>query len=102
VVDGADPALAAVAAHRYDAALVDLSLPGRSGPELARDLRALDPALAVAVITGWGREQDLAALDPAVVDLTATKPMDLPQLRQLLDRAARLTADRRGPTPSEE
>jgi DNA-binding response OmpR family regulator len=102
IVDGAEPALVAAAAGRYHAALVDLSLPGRGGSDLARDLRSEDPALAVIVITGWGRERELAELDPAVVDLTATKPMDLPQLRRLLEHAARLTAGRRGDPLFEE
>ncbi len=90
-----DSALAKFRTGDYDAALIDLGLPGHAGSELAGALRALDPALAIIVITGWGREQELDALDPGHVDLTGTKPLDLPQLRRLLTRAAVLTARRR-------
>lgn len=93
-----DSALAAFAADRYDAALIDLGLPGRSGTELAAALRRADPALAVVLLSGWGREEELAASDPAV-DLTGIKPLDQPILRDLLARAVALTAGRRDPNP---
>ena len=96
LVADAEAALAKLEPGDYDAALIDLGLPGVSGPELARSLRAVDHALAVAMFTGWGREGELEDLDPALVDLTATKPIDLPQLRGLLASAAELTAARRG------
>ena len=97
-----DAALARWQPGSYDAALIDLGLPGRDGAALARSLRDGDPSLAVVMLTGWGRETELAALDAELVDFTATKPIDLPQLRQLLGRAARLTAARRGSTDPKE
>ena len=90
-----DAASALSAAAACDVALVDLCLPGRSGCDAAAQLRARDPALAIVLLTGWGRERELAAAPPSCVDLTGVKPLDLPQLRQLLARAARLTARRR-------
>ncbi len=98
VVAGAEAALASTPAGRYDAALIDLGLPGPGGAALAARLRAADAALGTVVITGWGRERELADLDPAHVDLTATKPLDLVRLQQLLAEAARLTSGRRGGT----
>lgn len=97
-----DAALALWSPGRYHAALIDLSLPGRDGAELARSLRAREPALALVVITGWGRERELADLDPGLVDLVATKPIDLPRLRELLHDAARLSEARRGPRQNGE
>jgi CheY-like chemotaxis protein len=92
----ADAALARWTPGGYHAALIDLGLPGRDGAALARSLREKDPTLALVMLTGWGRERELASLEPGLVDFTATKPIDLPQLRQLLHRAASLTAARRG------
>jgi len=97
-----DSALASFRPGHYHAALIDLGLPGRSGPDLAESLRAADPALAVIMITGWGREKELAELDAGCVDFSATKPLDLPALRQLLVRAAALTAQRRGRSDLED
>ncbi|HOX25807.1 MAG TPA: response regulator [Candidatus Krumholzibacteria bacterium] len=91
-----DSALAGFAAARYDAALIDLSLPGGTGPALAAALRRADPPLAIVVLTGWGRESELEALDRTCVDSTGIKPLDLPLLRRLLADAAALTARRRG------
>lgn len=35
-------------------AVVDLRMPGKSGIELVRDLKALDPAIQIVVLTGYG------------------------------------------------
>jgi CheY-like chemotaxis protein len=90
-----DAALAVFAADRFDVVLVDVRLPGASGHDLAADLRARDPAVAVILITGWGAGADLPPPDAACVDFTGAKPLDLPQLHVLLQRAATLCARRR-------
>ena len=98
----AEAAVAQLAAGRYDAVLIDLGLAALSGVDLARAVRDRDPHLAVIMISGWGREEELAALDPDLVDLTATKPVDPARLEELLGRAAHLTAGRRdGAAPRE-
>ncbi len=48
-VRDSDALLAAVAAGEWGVLVLDLSLPGRSGSELLRDVRALRPALRVVV-----------------------------------------------------
>ncbi len=45
-------ALALLAAAPADALVVDLAMPGISGPELARQARALHPGLPVLLLTG--------------------------------------------------
>ncbi len=80
---------AAMAAAREDSpewAVVDLRMPGRSGLELLRDLKALDPATRVVVLTGYG------AISTAVdaVKLGAThylpKPADADEVLAALAR----------------
>jgi two-component system response regulator RegA len=51
----ADDALQRAAETRYDAAIVDLVMPGRHGAELAGDLRARIPGLPIALLTGYTR-----------------------------------------------
>ena len=54
---GAADHASALAAARQDSpelALVDLRLPGQSGLTIVRDLKALDPATVVVVLTGYG------------------------------------------------
>jgi DNA-binding NtrC family response regulator len=50
-VEDGEAALGTLAAESYDVVLLDLMLPGRSGIEIQKDIRALDPAIPVIVIT---------------------------------------------------
>ncbi len=79
----------------FGLALVDQTLPGTSGLELAAWLRERDPCLAVVLITGWGQEQILATVDSAIVDMTATKPLEWTRIIELLDRGESLNRQRR-------
>lgn len=90
-----DSALAAFDDGAYDAVLIDLGLPGRTGLDLAIALRSRDPAVALVMLTGWGRERELAEASASLVDFTGLKPLDQPELRALLARAIVRTADRR-------
>lgn len=47
-------ALAAARDDSPEMAVVDLRMPGPSGLELVRDLKALDPATRIVVLTGYG------------------------------------------------
>jgi two-component system response regulator RegA len=49
-----DEALARARADAPGSAVVDLRMPGRSGLELVRALRDLDPMIAIVVLTGYG------------------------------------------------
>jgi two-component system response regulator RegA len=51
---GCDEALTAARAEPPELAVVDLRMPGRSGLDLVRALRALDPATKIVVLTGYG------------------------------------------------
>lgn len=53
-VSDAEEALSAVSeGERFDAMLVDIALPDRSGIELASDVRALQPKIIVVFTTGY-------------------------------------------------
>ncbi len=94
-VRDANSALDRFVPGEFGLALVDQSLPGRSGLELAALLRERDPCLVIVLITGWGQEETLASVDPAVVDLTATKPLEWTRIIELLDKGERLNRQRR-------
>ena len=49
-----DEALSAARAEPPELAVVDLKLPGGSGLELVRQLRALEPTTRILVLTGYG------------------------------------------------
>jgi signal transduction histidine kinase/ActR/RegA family two-component response regulator len=83
--------LRSAAAQRPAVALLDISLPGMDGYELARRLRAL-PGLGrtmLVAMTGWGREEDRSRSREAGFDAHLVKPLELTALQELLARAQR-------------
>jgi CheY-like chemotaxis protein len=85
----------AFAAGRYDVVLLDYRLPGHSGLDLAQDLRRLDPAVSIILMTGWGRTGEMRDASPGSIDFATAKPLDLPALQSLLRDAGALAARRR-------
>jgi two-component system, response regulator RegA len=49
-----DEAVAQARAESTELALVDLKMPGRSGLELVKALKEIDPSTAIVVLTGYG------------------------------------------------
>src|SRR5580765_2130003 len=84
----ASAALAAVQPGRYDLVLTDLGMPGMSGWEFSRALRAVDPNVPLAWITGWGEELvgDASRRDGA--DAIVAKPFTIEDVKKLLALAA--------------
>ncbi|MBG9389863.1 ATP-binding protein [Caenimonas aquaedulcis] len=77
---------AAAEAFRPDVVLLDIGLPGISGYQVARQLRA-DPRFARTVliaVTGWGSADDRRRSAEAGFDEHLTKPIDLAALEPLL------------------
>ncbi len=63
VPDG-NTALKVMATQRFDIAIVDMEMPGKSGADTIGSLRAIDPGLRVLVVSGYDdRRHVLAALD---------------------------------------
>ena len=71
---------------RPDVVLLDIGLPGASGHDVARELRA-DPSLAglrIIAVTGWGTEADQQITRAAGFDAHLTKPVEFSELLALL------------------
>jgi FixJ family two-component response regulator len=87
VFDSAEAFLAAYKADWAGCVIVDLRLPGQSGLELQRELRALNSALPVVVITAHGDVATArAAFQANAVDFLE-KPFDDAQLRSAIKTA---------------
>lgn len=91
VVENGDVAFDRARQESYDAAVVDVMLPGRSGIELVRDLREAGVLLPVLLLTARDRVEDKVAGLDAGADDYLTKPFDYAELsarlRALLRRA---------------
>lgn len=95
-------ALHALALHAVDAVLLDIHMPGLSGLELARRLKALQPAPAVVFVTAHA-EHALQAFELEAVDYL-TKPVRRARLQdalgRVLQRAGRGAAVATPPLPA--
>jgi len=83
--DGAS-ALTTVGNVRPDAALLDIGMPGLSGYEVARAVRADSRlhGIYLVAITGWGQAADKARALSEGFDVHMTKPVDVHRLLDLL------------------
>jgi two-component system response regulator RegA len=101
-----DVAEALLAAGRDDPpelAVVDLRMPGGSGLDLVRDLKALEPAMRILVLTGYGSIATAVEAMRLGAANYLPKPVDADEiLRALAPEGMGLTADASLPvgTPS--
>jgi two-component system response regulator PilR (NtrC family) len=74
----------------FDVCLTDMRLPDGNGIDLVRHINARHPELPVAVITAHGSmDAAIEALKAGAFDFVS-KPVDLAQLRNLVDQALKL------------
>ncbi len=86
-------AKAHLAEHKFDLCLTDMNLPDGSGLDLVELIGETQPELPVAVITAFGSmETAIAALKYGAFDFLQ-KPIDIAQLRGLIDSALKLTRE---------
>ncbi len=93
-------ARAAARAGGFDAAILDLMLPGGSGLDLVPDVRAGSPDAQIVVLTGQGGiETAIAGIQHGIFDYLEKAALDLGKLERCLAQAverARLLRDNRG------
>lgn len=86
-VSGADEALASFHAERSDVIVTDLKMPGKSGIEFLRELRAIDGEVPVVVLTAHGTVATaVEAMKLGAVDYLQ-KPFDVDALELVIRRA---------------
>jgi signal transduction histidine kinase len=81
-------ALDVARAFSPEVVFLDIGLPGMDGYEVARQMRA-DPALSHATLvalTGWGSEADRRRTEEAGFDVRLTKPAEVTEVNEVLDR----------------
>ena len=82
-------ALAAAITFRPEVAFLDIGLPKLNGYDLARRLRALDPArhLVLIAVTGWGQDHDKQQARDAGFDHHMVKPVAPEEITAILTSA---------------
>lgn len=76
---------------RYDLLFTDLGMPGMTGWELSRAVRARDTDVTIAIITGWGAEISFDSVKEAGADAKISKPFTIEDIEGLV----RLARERR-------
>lgn len=74
----------------YDVVIVEVALPGQSGWEIARQVKAYAPRTPVIMLSGWDYQEQAAGEDRQHADFVLTKPFKMEQLRQAITDAAAL------------
>lgn len=83
-------AIEAARSHNPDVALLDIGMPKINGYEVARRIRQ-EPwgqRILLVAITGWGQDDDKQQAREAGFDHHLTKPVNLADLRALLEEAS--------------
>jgi signal transduction histidine kinase len=81
--DGAS-ALTHLDGPAFDLALVDLSMPGMSGWEVAKGLREAQPQVPIALVTGWGDQIDFGEARQRGIDYLVPKPFNVDDMTRIV------------------
>lgn len=81
----ADEALEKTEGASYDAALLDLVMPGRDGADLAGTLRRLFPGLPIGLLTGYAHSPLIAAFEKSGMAIFR-KPVPIQDLVDFLEK----------------
>jgi signal transduction histidine kinase/DNA-binding response OmpR family regulator len=71
----------------FDLVLTDLSMPGMSGWQVARDIKKRNPAVPVILLSGWAIQQDEEQVRESGVDYVISKPCSIKTLQGAVDEA---------------
>jgi signal transduction histidine kinase len=93
--DGAE-ALQAAAAWRPELALLDIGMPGLSGYDVARRIRAESwgTGMMLIAVSGWGQAEDRRRAEASGFDLHFAKPIGFDVIVDVLAKLPRATARR--------
>src|ERR1700716_2774067 len=83
----AEEALQYIEVEKYDAILTDIAMPGLTGLELLERVRANQSGTPVILISGKGSEQDPQALIDLGAFAYVTKPFNLDEIEEVVERA---------------
>jgi DNA-binding response OmpR family regulator len=94
---------AAVGRMTPDLVFLDLGMPGRSGFDVARSLRASGSnAMRLVAVTGWGQAEDRRRSLDAGFDQHLVKPPDLETVKQLCTSQQDRRQDRQQDRPDRQ
>jgi signal transduction histidine kinase len=89
--DGVDKGVAALKENPPDCIITDIKMPGKSGIEGLKEMRAIDPDVSIIMLTGFGAlETAQEAIRHGATDYIK-KPFDTHEIREVVARHIRRT-----------
>jgi CheY-like chemotaxis protein len=87
LVGDGESAITAAADFRPHVVIMDIGLPGMSGYEAARKIKAasLGRKIVMVALSGWSQPEDLERSYAAGIDHHLVKPVDFEALKRILD-----------------
>ncbi len=85
-VDNGMDAVSKFKEGNYDLVITDFRMPGISGAEVTRAIKAFDSHTPVVVVTGWDPETFIDELEAVGVDHILQKPFDMDDLLELVSK----------------
>jgi len=85
-------AMQAVADNPVDIAILDIKMTNESGLDLLRKIKAFDPLIEVIILTGYSTQDYMKTAWDADALGFHSKPFDIQQLSQLLEKGMRIRA----------
>jgi Response regulators consisting of a CheY-like receiver domain and a winged-helix DNA-binding domain len=82
----------------FDIYLLDYGLPDTTGVELLKNIKKLDPTAYVIMYSALDRDVDRERSLTAGADMYLVKPDDMEQIKPVLDRLLKKSAERKTPT----
>jgi len=74
----------------FDLVFTDLGMPGKSGWQVAKEVKKISRKTPVALITGWEVQLESSKLKKSGVDLVVNKPFEVNQVLQLVQEGMEL------------
>ncbi len=96
LADNAKQGIALFKKGEYDLVFTDLSMPEISGWEVAKIIKAKDPEVLVALVTGWGLKMDGERLGEKGIDLVISKPFQVNRVLNLVVEAVETKLQKAG------
>jgi len=70
----------------WDMVFTDLGMPGISGWDLVREVKALNPVIPTVLITGWGFQLQEDEIKAKKVDYVLPKPFKIKDVTRVIER----------------
>jgi signal transduction histidine kinase/ActR/RegA family two-component response regulator len=80
---------------RYNLVLTDIGMPDMNGWQLTKIVRAVDPSVVIALVTGWGEEIDAGEVQNAGANAVVAKPFTIEDLSRVFELAQARRRERR-------